>query len=83
MGRLITKTLAEIYLKQGHLKEAYEIYKALAENDPSDPEIQTRLKELKEELGVTPSTRKSGLLKEEKIRILEKWLANVQERKGK
>ena len=33
MDRMTTKTLAEIYLQQGHLQEAYEIFKALAERD--------------------------------------------------
>jgi hypothetical protein len=50
MDRLMTKTLAEIYLQQGHLQEAYDIYKTLAEKDPSDAEIQKRLEELREKL---------------------------------
>jgi hypothetical protein len=64
MDRVATKTLAEIYLKQGHLREAYEIFKILAEKDPSDPEMQKRVVE------------------QEKIRHLEKWLANIRKQRG-
>lgn len=72
---MATKTLAEIYLQQGHLQEAYEIYKALAEKDPFDQEIQKKVEELREKLHPSPPS------KEEKIRHLEKWLANI--RKGR
>jgi tetratricopeptide (TPR) repeat protein len=82
MEPVATKTLAEIYLQQGHLQEAYEIYKALAEKDPFDQEIQKRLEELREKLHPSPpSNFPYPLSKEERIRHLEKWLANIQ--KGK
>ena len=82
MDRLTTKTLAEVYLQQGYLQEAYEIYKTLAEKDPFDPEIQKRLKELKEKLHPSlPSDFPSPLSREERIRHLEKWLANIRKRK--
>lgn len=82
MNRLTTKTLAEIYLQQGHLQEAYEIYKALAEKDPLDPEIQKRVKELKEKLHLPPPPDfPNPLSKEERIRHLEKWLANIRKRR--
>ncbi len=82
MDRLTTKTMAEIYLQQGHLQEAFEIYKALAEKDPFDPEVQKRVKELKEKLHPSPpSDSPNPLSKEEKIRHLEKWLANIRKRK--
>jgi hypothetical protein len=82
MDRIITKTLAEIYLQQGHLQEAYEVYKALAEKDPFDSEIEKRLKELKEKLHPSPpSNFQFPFSREERIRRLEKWLANIQKRK--
>jgi len=82
MDRLTTKTLAEIYLQQGHLQEAYEIYKALAEKDPFDAEIQKRLKELREKLHSSPpSSFPPPLSREDKIRHLEKWLANIRKRR--
>jgi hypothetical protein len=72
MEPMATKTLAEIYLQQGDLQKAYEIYKALAEKDPFDQEIQKKVDELRETLHPSPPSR------EERIRSLEKWLANIQ-----
>lgn len=83
MDRMVTKTMAELYLQQGHLQEAYEIYKALAEKDPFDLEIQERLKELKEKLHSSPPSKFSNPLSmEERVRYLEKWLANIRKRRG-
>lgn len=82
MDRMMTKTLAEIYLQQGHFQEAYEIFKALAEKDPFDPEIQKRVEELREKLHPSPpSGLPYPLSREEKIRHLGKWLANIQKRR--
>jgi DNA-binding SARP family transcriptional activator len=78
----MTKTLAEIYIQQGHFEEASEILKALSEKDPSDMEIQKRLMELSEKLKrSSPLTDQSIHTTEEKIRLLERWLANIHERK--
>lgn len=82
MDRIITKTLAEIYLQQGHLQEAYEIFKALSEKDPFDPEIEKRVKELREKLHPSPpSNFPFPPSREETIRRLEKWLANIRKRR--
>ncbi len=82
MDRMITRTLAEIYLQQGHLQEAYEIFKALAEKDPHNAEIKHRLEQLSEKLSLSPPrTRPPLRSKEEKIRFLEKWLTNIHERR--
>jgi tetratricopeptide (TPR) repeat protein len=72
MEPMATKTLAEIYLQQGHFQEAYEIYKALAESDPFDQEVQKKVDELREKLHPSPPSR------EERIHHLERWLANIQ-----
>lgn len=82
MDQMITKTLAEIYLQQGHFEKAYEIFKALLEKNPSDLELQERLNELSEKLTHSPPWVNPPIhSKEEKIRLLERWLANIQERK--
>ncbi len=73
MNRMTTKTLAEIYLQQGHLREAYDILKSLAEQDPANLEIQTRLKELSEKLE-SPITATV----EERISTLKAWLSAIQ-----
>ena len=83
MEPIATKTLAEIYLRQGHLQEAFEIYKTLAEKDPFDQEIQDKVEELREKLYPSPPSNFTyPLSKEEKLRHLEKWLANIQKRRG-
>jgi hypothetical protein len=82
MDRLVTKTLAEIYLRQGYFQEAYQIFKALSEKDPSDTEIQERLRVLSQKLRIAPSSKQQTLRShEEKMRFLKKWLANIQERR--
>jgi len=82
MDRMVTKTMAELYLQQGHLQEAYEIYKALAEKDPFDLEIQERVNELKEKLHPIPPPKFFYPLSvEERVRYLEKWLANIRKRR--
>ena len=58
MDRLATRTLAEIYFQQGHLEEAYSLFKALSERDPENVELRNRLKELEEKMNlVTPAYR--------------------------
>jgi hypothetical protein len=82
MDRLLTKTLAEIYLEQGHLEEAYSIFKALSEKNPADTELQGRVRELEAKLENLPSRQKPAeLTPEEKKRTLEKWLANIRDRR--
>ncbi len=80
MDRLITKTMAEIYLRQGHVREAYDILKELSERDPLNPEIQEKLAELKRKLDA-PTGRKPLDSTEAKIRFLRRWLANIQREK--
>ncbi len=75
MDQILTKTLAEIYLKQGHFREAYRIFRLLLEKDPSDPDLIKRVSELDEKLR-PPST-------EEQVETLKHWLVNIQERKRK
>lgn len=82
MDQIPTKTLAEIYFKQGDLRKAYEIYKILSDKDPSDPEIQKKLNELDQEMNPShPSAQPPPCSREEKIRFLERWLAHIRERK--
>jgi hypothetical protein len=82
MDRIPTKTLAEIYLQQGHLQEAYDIFKTLAEKDPFDQELQEKVKELQEKLHPPPSSNfPLPPSKDERIRHLEKWLDNIRKRR--
>jgi predicted Zn-dependent protease len=82
MDRMITKTLGEIYLKQGDLRKAYEIFKVLSEQDPSDKQVQAILTKLSERLGLSPpSLGPPARSTEEKIRLLKKALANIRRRR--
>jgi hypothetical protein len=80
--RIITKTLAEIYLQQGHLQEAYEIFRALSEKDPSNIEIRKRLNELGQMLShSSPSIYPSVSSTDQKIHLLKRWLHNIRKRR--
>jgi len=82
MDRLYTKTLAEIYLQQGHLQEAYSIFKILSGKNPEDAELQDRVRELEEKLGSLPSHEQPvDPAAEKKKQNLEKWLAKIRDRR--
>lgn len=82
MEEIATKTLAEIYLEQGDLQKAYDIYKILSARNPSDQEIQKRLIHLEKRLGLSPSPTPPPILsREEKIKVLNEWLHHILERK--
>ena len=83
MDRMVTKTLAEIYVQQGHLEEAYEIFKKLAEKDPSDAEARIKLDELDQRFkSPSFSANPSRFSPEERISILKGWLTNIRKRRG-
>jgi tetratricopeptide (TPR) repeat protein len=83
MGGIITKTLAEIYLQQGYLQEAYEIFRVLLEKDPSDIETQKRLNELGQKLShSSPSIDPSVPSTDQEIYLLKRWLDNIRKRRG-
>ena len=44
--RIATRTMAELYVKQGYLEDAVEIYKELLDRDPGDEELRMVLTEL-------------------------------------
>jgi tetratricopeptide (TPR) repeat protein len=46
----VTKSLAEVYAKQGHVSIALEIYRKMLEANPSDNEIEKRIAELQSHL---------------------------------
>jgi hypothetical protein len=94
MEPMKTKTLAEIYIKQGHLREACDILTDLSGKDPSNQELRQRLTELRKRLDVTQSsdpTQHRSLPRspphspprsnEERLQILEGWLSNIQKRR--
>ncbi len=82
MEKLKTKTLAEIYSRQGHLREAYEILQGVAQEDPADQEVREKLKVLGEELALSsPSVQQPPFSGKEHLKFLEEWLSNIQKRR--
>ncbi|MEO7502785.1 MAG: tetratricopeptide repeat protein, partial [Gemmatimonadaceae bacterium] len=45
-GPIVTRTLAELYLQQGYIEPALEIYRQLAEQEPDDRGLQARIEEI-------------------------------------
>ena len=43
---IVTRTLAELYLQQGYIEPALEIYRQLAEQEPDDRGLQARIDEI-------------------------------------
>jgi tetratricopeptide (TPR) repeat protein len=43
---LATTTLAELYISQGHLDRAVQVYRQLVASNPNNPQLQSRLEEL-------------------------------------
>jgi predicted Zn-dependent protease len=68
-----TDTLAEIYIKQGHLDRALAIYQDILGRNPNNPAIREKYESLKEKMG---EDRKRETQKRVQSR-LEKWLAVV------
>lgn len=49
-SNILSKTLADIYLEQGHIEEAIEIYEKLSKRFPEDKFYRQRLSSLRAEL---------------------------------
>jgi tetratricopeptide (TPR) repeat protein len=82
---LPTPTLAEIYYNQGEIEEAIKIYDQVVKAVPDDEKSKNRLNELKEIKEAEERKKaKERILKEKKLKvigILERWLANIEQRR--
>jgi tetratricopeptide (TPR) repeat protein len=47
-GAFVTETMAELYLQQGYVQEALEIYRQLAAQNPADNTLRERVKQLEQ-----------------------------------
>lgn len=52
-----TKSLAEVYAKQGHILMALEIYRRIFEKNPSDDQAEKRISELEGHLSAKRGIR--------------------------
>lgn len=46
----VTETMAELYVQQGHLESALDIYRKLVEQRPGEPELRDRLRAIEDRL---------------------------------
>lgn len=51
----VTETMAELYLQQGHLEFAIDIYRQLVEQRPDDEALRARLRDVEDQLYRTPA----------------------------
>ena len=82
---LPTATLAELYYKQGEVKEAIKIYEQVIRKFPDDEEAKERCNELKEiEKRKEFEKSEEAILKEKKLRLIkifEGWLTTIEKRR--
>ena len=80
--KISTSTIAEIYIKQGHLKRALEIYRDMLTADPENTEIQNKIQDLIERIKGYGSIEADMPLYASKtgkvITTLKKWLGNLE-----
>ena len=70
---LATATMAELYIEQGHLAEAIEVYRRILQSDPEAEGVKARLEEVESKVGKAKVAR--TLLK-----ILESWQNDIKDR---
>ena len=79
---IATKTLAEVYLAQGHPRKALEIYRELLKREPSNTQVREAVRQLRRMIAPSPgptiNTQSQELTRMEKIRNLEQWKQRIQ-----
>ncbi len=71
-----TDTLAEIYLKQGHLPKALAIYEEILSREPGNSEVRGKYERLKQRL----NSQQKAASRRKVIQKLESWLTAVAPR---
>jgi tetratricopeptide (TPR) repeat protein len=74
---LFTVTLAELYLKQGHLQVAAEILKEIIWREPQNSQAVAKLDSLKAALDPQSSTSEKFVESNNLIKTLTSWLKNI------
>jgi tetratricopeptide (TPR) repeat protein len=73
-----TTTLAELYIKQGHLHDAEIILEEVIKKEPQNMQAMSMLDELKETLLHQSSSNDKFSRHDNLIRILSSWLKNIE-----
>jgi tetratricopeptide (TPR) repeat protein len=68
-----TETMAELYVQQGDLEKAVEVYRKLIEAAPEAADAESKLAELQKQIRETQAAHSL-------LSILESWQSNLQER---
>lgn len=76
---IITPTIAELYLSQGLVEKAVEIYRKLLIRQPDHEEWKERILSIQKERGLPAISGESGEEKGEVLEQLETWLKAVEE----
>ena len=74
---LFTVTLAELYIKQGHLQVAAEILKEIIGRDPQNSQAVAKLDSLMAELAPKSSASAKFVESNNLIKTLSSWLKNI------
>lgn len=74
---LFTVTLAELYIKQGHLQVAAEILKEIIWREPQNSQAVAKLDSLKAALDPKSSAREKFIKSNNLIKTLTSWLKNI------
>ncbi|HKY34132.1 MAG TPA: tetratricopeptide repeat protein [Candidatus Polarisedimenticolia bacterium] len=75
-GVLATPTLAEIYLQQGLVERAADVYREILKGDPANPEAVARLRELEAARPRPEDPARAALRR--KIDALGRWLGAIR-----
>ena len=73
-----TVTLAELYIRQGHLQAAKEVLEAILRKDPQQEGAANRLREVMERLSAEEAAAKAAPVIDE----LSRWLDNIGRLRG-
>jgi tetratricopeptide (TPR) repeat protein len=78
-----TSTLAEVYVNQGEIEEALNIYQRLLTRNPQDEKTRQRVEELRtmlppQALDVEKTMDRAGRKKNRAIAVLEAWLTDLR-----
>ncbi len=80
-AKIQTVTMAEMYLKQGHLEEALGVYKDLLDQDPDNETLKNRAQKIVEDMRTMRKQPEESVRGGDRIDVLRNLLQCVQERR--
>ena len=77
-GEIVSATLAEVHIEQGHTEEGRAMYRKLVEREPGNQQARSRLAELESEARVERSPGDRKTIVRRQIAALERMLEGVR-----